>query len=635
MKSWITGGRIGTGEAYAQNSTNFFRIGSSIESSSSVTRLRSQVPEAMAIRKWGVRCGANTLTGNCTVTVRVNNTTDSALAVTFANTDADVEKRDISDTVALALNDDIIGKVVCAAGGTSILLLSHSLEIEPTNEANTLSHLSTQSQGSTAYTTVGSSYGPPLGARNTTDTEDNAEWTCIAAFVATYFSASSGTTSYNQNVTIRTRKNGAAGGQSVVFTASDDQVTKYDTSGSDTLADGDTFNYEVERAVGGSGTFNLENVNVWLRNTANQFIIGAADIVSGNACSAALTRYAGLSGELTKSATEAVAQQVAPFDMVFKLIQVLSRTENMTGDTTVTLRVAGAGTALTVTYPGSGGGALGIKETAGSVAAVGDTSAISTEIVTGAGTTRDINYIVYLVEVEPEITDRDIQVPGGGVTTDTGAGDLNIPGGGVVLPQSPVEIVILEAEVLETITVVDNTSVAFPATLTKEISETVTAVDFSKAVLVPDEVFEVEEVVVEDSARVGLVLGIIQAETIAVQDSTTSQGFAGLEVAESVTVVDAATLALDPISAVLVETVAVNEFRVADLGIVPVIENVVVTDFANLRVTPATMVLVETISVTDRTQFNSIFVDQGEVISVTDAVSMAIGRRFVPRPWWW
>lgn len=402
-KSWITGGRS-NGEAYADGTTAYFRLSASIESDQLATT-HTRVPEAMTLRKWAVRCAGNTLTGNATVLIFVNGTDDSDLSVTFATSDADVEKRNTSDTLVLAADDTIVGKAVCDAGGTSIVLSYAHFEVDPTNSANCLTHFAAKAQGSLALTSAGSVYVPPFGIRLSESVESDADWTCIDSFEAVYFSATSGNNLWTADVTVRTRKNGANGGSSVVFTSTDDQVTKYDTSGSDTLVDGSTFNYEISMPAG-SGTFNLESAQVWLRNTSDKFLIATADR-NAERINANLTRYFAVGGEmLEQTGAESVVELTAPFDMTITAMQVLSDLESMTGDSVVTLRLNNAATELAVTFNST---ATGILEDTGSVSVTGDTDALTTQIVTGGGTNRDFNYVVYLASagaggggVEPE-----------------------------------------------------------------------------------------------------------------------------------------------------------------------------------------------------------------------------------------
>jgi hypothetical protein len=399
-KSWLVGGRP-SGQSYAAGATAYFQLFTSIEDDN-VGTIRVFLPEALTLRNFAVRAGANTLSAECTVLVRKNDTTDTGLAITFSSAETDVEKRITGVDEAFAKDDDWVGKVICAAGTGAILLLGDSAECEPDNSSNTLSFMGCKSASSTNHGVEGDKYFAPFGPRTSRATElfDGTEatgidWTSIGSFTVCYFQMGTGTITWTGSMVAKTRVNGGDGGCSITVLDTNDQTVLVDTTGTDTLVDGDDFNY-VMRNGAGSGSNNIESMGVWLRSTNGQFLIAVGNR-TGTRLNAGTTHYAQPGGELVNAGTsEAAAQMKTPFAMSITQMQVMSDRERTTGTSTVTLRKNGAATELAVTLPAAAPNEIGAQEDTGSVAVAVD-DLLATEFVTGSGTNRDYCYVVYLV----------------------------------------------------------------------------------------------------------------------------------------------------------------------------------------------------------------------------------------------
>lgn len=400
-KSWLIGARQ-SGQSYAAGVTGFFQLFSTVEDDQ-IGTIRVFIPEALTLRNFAVRIGANSLSGNATFTVRKNDTTDTGLAVVFATTETDIEKRVTGVNVAFAKDDDWVGKTVTASGTGTILHLGCSAECQPDNASNTLSFMACKSVGSTNNNVAGDFLFAPFGRRITSTTEIFAgtestgiSWQSIGSFRALYFQIATGTITWTGTMVAKTRVNGADGGCSITLADTNDNTVLVDTTGFDDLVDGDELNY-VHRNGAGSGSNNVESIGVWLRSTAGVFLMHGANR-TGTRLLASTTHYIAPGGEWETSGiptTESVAQMSAPFAMTISQMQVMSDRERNSSASTVTLRQDGAATELAVSFPASGTGSIGISEDSGSVAVAVD-DLLATQFVTGTQTNRDYNWIVYL-----------------------------------------------------------------------------------------------------------------------------------------------------------------------------------------------------------------------------------------------
>lgn len=405
-KSWIVGGRA-SGEAADAGITTYHTVGGSAELDS-ISGTRVKIPEALTARSLQYRIGANTLDVTLVVTLRKNNTTDTALTLSFATSDADVEKYMEAD-VAFAQDDDWTLKCERGAGTGSCLVMAHGVVIEPDNASNTLSLFVAKSAGSGAFNANGTYFLAPFGGRfSDTVTEiyngtesTGVSWESMTDFTAIYFNVSTGAITWNGTMDVFTRKNGASEGMSLNFVDTDDSVIKADTTNSLSIADGDDFNYALVLAGGSSGTMNIEVAACWLRNTSGKFLLGIADR-NGLRVNANLTRYWSIGGQGSDAHTSETPSQLSvPFAMTVTHMQLMSdRERNTSTDSTATLRKNGAGTALSIALPATGGSGVafgGPFEDTGSVDFASE-DLIDSEFITGDGTNRDWNYIVYLAE---------------------------------------------------------------------------------------------------------------------------------------------------------------------------------------------------------------------------------------------
>jgi len=301
------------GQTFTDNTTRFIPIWSSI-GATTATELQVQGPirDAGSVNQLGVRVSANTASVTSTVTLR-KNLADTALTLSIS-ADATGEFEDTANAVAVVATDEAdIEVTVPAEAGTNQLTLSVvRTQFTPTDGGTTLSlWVST----STTWTQTDQTRFFQMGdGGDAALIENNANIRIGGPFTArnlyTYVSANTRT----DTCSITTRRNDAAGGQSVSYATTETGV-KEDTSGTDSLPGGagwDEFNGAVVLG-GGSGTLTLRVVSVVLASTSGQFQFVTSGATQALAQAFNVTNYLALGGILgapttTESATQLLSR---------------------------------------------------------------------------------------------------------------------------------------------------------------------------------------------------------------------------------------------------------------------------------------------------------------------------------------
>ena len=294
-----------------------------------------------------VYVSTNTVSANTTVTVRKSRV-DTAITVTYASDETGI-KEDTANTATFAATDEIDIEVATGteAGTNTITFTAMGLSYTPSS--NTISiaeHLSeaTAPVNNTTY------FFPPGGVTVSafTATEANCQYRVRQAFTAQDFYTFMTSNARTTNLTVKTRKNGADGAQSVVYT-SGQTGAKEDTANTDSLAVGDDYNYAV---TGGTDTGNIQvpQVSSTLLSTNNSFHLIVADD-AGYGVGFNQNQLMPLGGRLRGTATEALTQVTTQFAWTAsELGAYASANTILVSDSTVTFRLNGANSPVTVAY---------------------------------------------------------------------------------------------------------------------------------------------------------------------------------------------------------------------------------------------------------------------------------------------
>lgn len=156
------------------------------------------------------------------------------------------------------------------------------------------------------------------------------------------------------STTVRSRKNGANGGQSMSIAAGATGEFQ-DTSGSDTLADGDVYNHQIIVGSGGNIT-HQHSGHVW---TATANTVGRiGDTAQHSTSTASTTTYGAIAGNAHNQATEANANTEFNANGTVRDLYIRISTNARTTATTYTVRRNSADTSITISVPSSTTGNL-------------------------------------------------------------------------------------------------------------------------------------------------------------------------------------------------------------------------------------------------------------------------------------
>jgi len=296
----------------------------------------------------------NTASVNSTITLQKSQA-DTALTVTYTADQTGI-KEDTSNTVAFAATDEAQWEITVPneAATNTLTLNLIACQFEPDTSSNCITILG--GTGSASHGVASTTrYIIPNGTVAPASSETFTKYRARAAFTAsdlyTFVSANSRTT----DTTFSTRKNGAPGGQSVVYTSGQTGV-KEDTSGTDSIAVGDDYNYAITTLTG-TENISYSVVSTTAINTGGIFmmesgITGAISITTG------VTDYfAAGGGMVTTSTTEAHYQMYPRFTFTAsELGAMVSSNSSGSGDCVITFRDNGGSSGISVTYtPGQTG----------------------------------------------------------------------------------------------------------------------------------------------------------------------------------------------------------------------------------------------------------------------------------------
>ena len=374
MSTSILIGTYPSGQPLADNTTWFFPPGQLSSNIAAENRAEMAVRDAGTFQKLFCYVPANTASVSTTVTLRKSRA-DTALLVTYT-ADLTGILENTSDTVAFAATDEAAFEItIPTEGGNNTFTISVlACEFVPDTIGNTVSFFvgAPASGGVSTATASTTSYLVPRGGIQTlTDTTEARQTyrvrsAAVAQDLRTFVSANARTT----NTVVRTRKNAVDGGQSVTYTSTLTGQLE-DTTGTDTLAAGDDYNYSLTTGTG-TETITFYHFATSLVSTNDDF----ANMVGGNSGLAFVfngTNYVGIGGGLLgASATEIRSQMYPRTTFTAKELTCYASANTITvSATTVTLRDNGVDSAVTVSFAAS---ETGLK----------NDSANTAEIATGA-----------------------------------------------------------------------------------------------------------------------------------------------------------------------------------------------------------------------------------------------------------
>ncbi len=339
------------------------------------------------IRNLAVYVSANsTALVTSTFAVRKNGT-NQTLQVTYSS-GATGLRTDTSNSFTVSDGDDVDIELSVpndTSGSRTVTVRAISFEFE--SDSDTVSRIGASAASSVSTTAASSSYYLTPGGVGSLTTAERA------ARILTDYTASDLYAYVVSNVrttttTIRSRKNGANGGQSVSYGSGETGV-KTDTSGTDSLTSGDDFCWSLTTGTG-TGTFALGAVGSALTSTNNEW-----DAFHGRNAglnmTAGLTYYLAPSGGLiSPTSTEAQGRAYQYFDSHYADLRANVYANAATATSYVYFRVSGADTSLSLSYSA---GETGVKTDTSNVVDVTSGEPVGYRVVNGTGGAITLSYV--------------------------------------------------------------------------------------------------------------------------------------------------------------------------------------------------------------------------------------------------
>lgn len=347
-KSIIAVGRL-AGEAVAGGTTVGQVLYGDTEGDTNNASLNATFSVAGVIRNPSVRLTDNTLTGDFTATLYINNVATTCV-VTVSSGIGWTE----NTGVACQVNAGDTGRLVVASAGTGSASYNKIvLEFESDIASETLTLVGINENSSTnipgASTTT---FFSPFGNRSASGTEaDVSLKTPIAATIKNLHMVV-GTVSRTTDTVLTQRVEAANTAPTLTFVDADDGVGKTDTVNTVVVAAEESLAYGVAKGTG-TEAFNVEKIGINMVNTSDLFFLVAGDGAGGQNAGNG-TYFWPVVGSCI-SGTESEQEVRTPNNCAsdVKVLWVEIRSNTNTGDTVFTLRKDGVDTAVTLTVPGN------------------------------------------------------------------------------------------------------------------------------------------------------------------------------------------------------------------------------------------------------------------------------------------
>jgi len=257
---------------------------------------------------------------------------------------------DTTNSATIAATDEVNFQSIApsAAGNKSIIVTAASVQFTADDTSKTIVPLVNGGGISSNDVPVVTRYSPINGGPQFfASTETYQKYPCRMAFTSTDLFVNVSANTLSTSTVIKTRKNGADGGQTVTFTAAQTGQME-DTSGSDSLAVGDDFNYVAE--IGGGTAIFIDTVCTTCTTSNLEFPLMACFWNGGNPTGPAFTLEYPVAGPLSYNG-EAFIAGVPRFIFGVKLLIALVSVNTMTtGSATLVFRRNTAATSLSLSY---------------------------------------------------------------------------------------------------------------------------------------------------------------------------------------------------------------------------------------------------------------------------------------------
>lgn len=379
------------------NTTRYFQLVGELELETSDLGAGAGVPtrEAGTFSNLFTYVSANTINSATGVIIRImKNGSQGNLQITYTSNQTGI-KEDTSNTDSAAATDEFYWRATMASvsGSQTAALQTVSVQFDTTTGGNCA--VAVNSVGDAISTASVTRFIPPTGSPGFGSTEADVAIEIIDNITASNLFTRVTANSRTTDTTIRSRKNGGFGNQTITYTSTQTGI-KEDTSNSDSLVNGDDFCFSVTTSTGSNSITFWTIAGVFLTTSA-KFPMSCGYPSSGTTA-INTTRYLPFGGyTLNTITTEANTQYRPQFDTYFSRLHTYVSANSFTSATlTITVRDGGANSAVTVQYTA---GQTGLKSDLTNVATITSaTDLVNYSIVasnSGSGTATLRSLLVY------------------------------------------------------------------------------------------------------------------------------------------------------------------------------------------------------------------------------------------------
>lgn len=305
---------------------------------------------ATTFTKLGVRVYQNSFSGanDATFTVRkcpapcsdfATETVDTALTVTIPAGMTGWFEASAALSVAFAAGDYVGLRMITPTEATKTLTIGPSwLVSEPTGSGVTYHHGTFTNWN----VTTGTRYTGPMGIAASSTDEPSESLKMKTAGTITHLQTWNMTARADGTTSLTLRKNGADANKVITIGAGAAvPAVHVNTTGIDTFTTDDTLT--IKHTTTGTGSASYSWLQTVVDSDDDRFEIGSArvEVVAAGAA----TQYFSIADLNNPSTTETDVQLQAPFAMTLTALRAHTRTNTLTGNSTLTLRVNGANAA--------------------------------------------------------------------------------------------------------------------------------------------------------------------------------------------------------------------------------------------------------------------------------------------------
>ena len=350
----------GTASFTTANATRFITmggIGAQLPATPGATEAshKSRIRGAGDVSRLGCRVTVNTWDNAPVLKVRKNGAdTTLTLTLTALTTGWFVTG---PTGVSFADGDDINLALTTLAGAVKNLNIGAiNMRWNPVTGVHNYRQWACRNSGGLSFSVAGvTRFGPLAGGQGTATpeaTESRFQTKVKVAGVLAKLQCNVLTNTRSDATTILTRKNGAAGAQSIsVAAAATGQFE--DTTNSDTVAVDDLFNYGVTLGAG-TGAIVMLHITSRLASNSTDFETGNASNSTSHGMTVNVPNYFPVGGDIDgMSTTESTYQQSFPQSLRADRLRVRVTTNSATNSVACNLRQSASNTGVGVTVPGS------------------------------------------------------------------------------------------------------------------------------------------------------------------------------------------------------------------------------------------------------------------------------------------